>query len=212
MILDMHVHSTLGEGGHARPSEYAKRVNYLRENGYDVDGFVLTEHNKFGKNGFHEEFKSKYDVTVFSGVEVTTNLGHILVFGVKDNSFRRSHYLDSQKLIDWANNHNCVAVPAHPFSINTRSKWSTELARIRGVYVIEGLNGALSIEENKNALDYAKQNKLRTIGGSDAHRLRQFGRCLTEFSVEIATIDDLLDALAHAKYAPIYLEDARKKD
>jgi len=212
MILDMHVHSTASRGSNVRPSEYAKRIVGLREKGYNIDGFVLTEHNRYFKFNFINDFKRKYNIFVFVGVEVNTNLGHILLYGVSDNSFRRNKYIDSQELIDWANDNNCIAVPAHPFSKNKHTWWKVVLSNIRGVEVIEGLNGSLSQEENTAAMDYARKNNLKVIGGSDAHRIRQFGKCLTKFDCEIATIDDLLDALSYSSYKPIYMREAKWED
>ncbi|HDQ59966.1 MAG TPA: hypothetical protein ENN30_02120 [Candidatus Woesearchaeota archaeon] len=206
-VLDLHVHSALN-GGYARPSEYAKRVGYLRENGYKVDGFVLTEHVKFVPADFFDDFLRKYKVLAFRGVEINTVFGHALLIGVANNSFRRCRIHKIQEIIDWSYDNNASFIPAHPFSNGRKSRWDYALPKLRGVYAIEGLNGAMSAEENCRAIDYAHRHKLKTTGGSDAHRLRQFARALTDFRADIESMDDLLDALAHGRYRPVSLEDS----
>ena len=209
MIVDMHTHST-NTDGYPRPCEYAKWVVELRKRGYEIDGLILTEHDRYSPADFKDDFKRKYNVLVLRAVELNTRMGHLLLYGVQDNTFRtngKNEIFESEDIIDWAVENDVVAVPAHPFSENNNTLWNLTLRDVRGIETIEGLNGAMSRKENEEAMRYAKKNNLKTIGGSDAHRRRQFGKYMTKFKCEITSLDDLVYELNHNDFYPINLNE-----
>ena len=251
-VLDMHVHSTLGKGGYFRkhmndethnpykmagtskPRDYVNRILELRQGGFEISGFVFTEHYLYRKIDFQKQFKERYNVSVFSGVEVGTNLGHMLIYGVQDNSFLKilksdmdsildPPNLDAQAVVDWAKTNDCVPVPAHPFSSKKRSEWkyydcekhALLIETINGIDVIEGKNGACRTRENKRAMKCAKTNSWNTLGGSDTHCLYSrdpynFCRCITKFDTpEITSDDDLIAILNHGSYRARYMFEPR---
>ena len=81
--FDLHVHSTDGsDDAGATVEGYCKWVEARRKNGYHVDGFVLTEHRRYLDDADYSALAQQYDVTILRGIEVETDVGHVLVYGV----------------------------------------------------------------------------------------------------------------------------------
>ena len=70
-----------------------------------------------------------------------------------------------------------------------------ELGIPEGVRIVEIYNGGSRDDEDQIAIDNAEQLGYRGIGGSDSHIVSHIGRCATKFSVEIASMEDLINAL-----------------
>src|SRR5690606_22902710 len=81
--LDLHVHSSDGSDDAGGTVEgYLKWVQAKRGQGYRIDGFVVTEHRRYDPAVDYTELAARYDAVVLRGVEVETDVGHVLVFGV----------------------------------------------------------------------------------------------------------------------------------
>ena len=64
-----------------------------------------------------------------------------------------------------------------------------------GVEVVEIYNGGSIPGEDEKSVEQAARYGYRGIGGSDSHIVSRIGLCATEFTDEIATMDDLVTAL-----------------
>src|SRR5690606_10371610 len=81
--LDLHVHSTDGSDDAGGTVEgYLKWIAAKRAQGYRIDGFVLTEHRRYDPERDYTDLAAKYDALVLRGVEVETDIGHVVVLGV----------------------------------------------------------------------------------------------------------------------------------
>src|SRR5690606_20209039 len=81
--LDLHVHSSDGSDDAGGSVEgYLKWVQAKRKQGFRIDGFAVTEHRRFDLEVDYRELAERYDAIVLRGVEVETDIGHVLVFGV----------------------------------------------------------------------------------------------------------------------------------
>ena len=88
--FDLHVHSTDGSDDAGGTVEgYCKWIEARRNNGYHVDGFVLTEHRNYLDDANYSALSEQYDVTILRGLEIETDIGHVLVYGVKDEFLQR---------------------------------------------------------------------------------------------------------------------------
>ena len=81
--LDLHVHSSDGSDDAGGSVEgYLKWVQAKRKQGFRIDGFAITEHRRFDPDVDYSELAARYDAVVLRGVEMETDIGHVLVFGV----------------------------------------------------------------------------------------------------------------------------------
>ena len=78
MILDLHIHTQPGSGD--SNIQYNELVPRAREMG--LDGICITEHG-VEKTGIGEKLAREYDFLVLEGMETSTELGDILIFGLE---------------------------------------------------------------------------------------------------------------------------------
>ena len=57
--------------------------------GYHVDGFVLTEHRRYVDDADYSVLAEQYGVAILRGIEVETDVGHVLVYGVSGEFLER---------------------------------------------------------------------------------------------------------------------------
>lgn len=212
MILDMHIHTDMS--GDARPSvlEYAKWVQELKEL-YAIDGFVVTEHRYYSiaRNAVLAELSRQTGLVILQGVELETDYGHILVYGVTEEFLERvdvTERTDGKEAVRAALETGAIPVPAHPS--RPMLGCGPAVQQLKGVTVIEQLNGGNDRSENRISENLAKALGLKGIGGSDAHFIHDFGVCMTRFNRFFTTDRELVEELKRGEFRPIYLEEARR--
>ena len=214
--LDLHVHSTDGSDDAGGSVEgYLKWIAARRAHGQRIDGFVVTEHRRFDPDRDYSALAAKYDTVVLRGVEVETDIGHVLVFGVTPEFLAKfdltSVSLPYDDVFRTAWETGGIAVGAHAGRprIGCVEHVDDRGVTLEGVRVIEALNGGSNDYENGRAFDLAEARGLRVVGASDSHFVSALGRCLTRFDRDIKTMDDLVATLRDpdASYAPMYLDD-----
>jgi predicted metal-dependent phosphoesterase TrpH len=134
---------------------------------------------------------------VFRGVEVYTEFGDMLVFGL----FRPEFPLRTpfEELLAEVRNADGVIIPAHP--CRGSSGFHDTLGEEQAEYVlanvdaIETRNGGSSPESNRAAEAYAEKYGIPGVGGSDAHFLMQVGRSLTVFERYITGESELVEEI-----------------
>ena len=83
----------------------------------------------------------------------------------------------------------------HETAAAETSKNAAERPVFAYVDAVEVCNGRLTDAENRTALEVAEQLGLPGIAGSDAHRLDEIGRCVTEFDGNPTDQHELAEAL-----------------
>jgi predicted metal-dependent phosphoesterase TrpH len=174
--IDMHVHSDKSSDGLASISELmaaAKKAG--------LAGIAICDHNYIHK----EKVKPK-DLLLIYGVEVSTDRGHVALFGVDSIPTR-----NAEKLCEWAKAENGVVVPTHPFSLHKKGlgKRAVELGTC-----VEKFNGTDPI--NNIISSFMIKNG---TGGSDAHHPAEIGLAWTEFE-DVSDEDELLEALRKGRF------------
>jgi acyl dehydratase/predicted metal-dependent phosphoesterase TrpH len=215
--FDLHVHSTDGSDDAGGTVEgYCKWVEARRKNGYHVDGFVLTEHRCYLDDADYTAFTEQYNVTILRGIEVETDVGHVLVYGVNADFLGRFDLSDIAlpyaEVFQTAEETGGIAVGAHAGRprIGLVEHVGERGVSLDAVGIIEALNGGSSDYENGRSFDLAEQHALLTVGGSDAHFVSALGRCLTEFDVPVTTNEELVAALRSGAFRPVRVEDTRE--
>ncbi len=215
--FDLHVHSTDGSDDAGGTVEgYCKWVEARRKNGYHIDGFVLTEHRRYLADTDYSALAEQYGVTILRGIEVETDVGHVLVYGVTDAFLDRFDLSDIAlpyaEVFSAAEEMGGIAVGAHAGRprIGLVEHVAERGISLESVGVIEALNGGSSDYENGRSFELAAEHGLGTAGGSDAHFVSALGRCLTEFDVEVATNENLVAALRSGAFRAVRVEDTRE--
>lgn len=188
MILDLHCHSKYSHDNHLEPEDLIRRAFDL-----GLDGVCFTEHHSMNASLPVDRIELSGDFLVFRGVEVSTDSGHLLVYGVLDdtwNRWERDNYLKLRKVLKSVHDLGGICVPAHPFR-----GWESigELIySVDGFDAIETHNGVNGPHQNQPAVEAALKLSLPSVGGSDCHYKDQVGRAYTEFDNTIRTMDDLI--------------------
>lgn len=207
MIIDLHIHTNLGSiCSQLGPAELLDRVR-----GLGIDAICVTEHHSH--RGAHKmvEFASCSGYPVFRGVEIYTELGDMLVYGMKHDT--KYHLTTFEELVEMAEKDGAVIVPAHPCrGWGRQHKHAHTFPRelIGHIVAIETLNGANTVRSNEKALALAEEIGLPGTGGSDAHALWQVGKCVTVFERDIRSEEDLVEELRAGRFRAAYLEDLRE--
>ena len=201
MIIDLHCHTKYSYDCYLEPSDLIKRAREL-----NLDGICITEHHSYALSRAIAAIDQGDGFLILRGLEVSTNMGHLLVYGVKDdswNTWSRDSYLDIVEVIRNVHSKGGICVPAHPFR-----GWDSlgdTIVTVDGLDALETHNGRTSLDENEKAIHAASTLKLPSIGGSDCHMLEEVGRACTEFVNPIQTIDDMIGEIKKGNCRGVYI-------
>jgi predicted metal-dependent phosphoesterase TrpH len=193
MIIDLHVHEELFSACSRMSLEDA--VTFARYHG--LDALCITNHDSLDIAG--SAVLRTLDFPVFVGVELATRQGDMLAFGL--------HSLPpftptAQEFIDFVAGQNGFSCAAHPFRA-----WSNVLGNcldnLRGLDAVETLNGGNDDQENSRALQACERLGLVALGGSDAHRGQDIGRCATWFPDPVTSMRELVLAVKSGRCLPV---------
>jgi len=212
-IADLHIHTIYSPDSVITPQELLKRSQSL---GLDI--VCITDHSIFEDNIELETLKTaSKKPLIIRGVELATDNGEILIFGLKDDFWKKltkgmEILPPTAKVLDAVNDFNGVAIWAHPFRKYNMVNYNTDYSNFKKINIMETFNGRNDEQENSRATTYAKEHNYRMIGGSDAHKPSDIGKCLTLFKEKLKSEDDFISALKRSNYMPITLSDFLGKD
>ncbi len=195
MRIDLHTHTS----AHSSDSNITPGglMALARERG--LDGVVLTEHDRLwpweGAARLADD-----DFIVLAGVEVTTELGHVLVYGLPSLEAGLHRASALRAACDAA---KALMFLAHPARNGAVAVGPEELATLfDGVEGINGSDGAMQSQASSGASSLCR---LPPIGGSDTHAAHEVALAATEFEAEIRSVADLLRALRTGQYCAMSL-------
>lgn len=170
--------------------------------GLGLDAIAVTDHGRIRGADVTRELGQREGLSVFRGVEVYTDQGDMLVFGVYEDIRPFGSALD---LIDWVHGRGGAVVAAHPFrggfGLGARDRGYPPEDVLARVDAVEAFNGADSDEARALAAGAAERLARPMVGGSDAHHPLDVGRCVTVFDrpvdSEQAFIEELLAGRLH---------------
>jgi predicted metal-dependent phosphoesterase TrpH len=209
--IDLHVHSIYSGESLADPRDILEAA---LEKG--LDGICITEHESMYASRPFEELRKDYpSLVILRGVELSTDAGHMLVYGIDDtewNDWGKYKMCNGQELIDRVRKLGGIAIPAHPWQVMESSgsqeglqftvdERITALSNLAAIEVCNGKQlGHPVICEILGA--FAKQNGIGGIGGSDAHTPENVGNAYTVFRAPVYSSRDLVRALLSKVYYP----------
>ncbi len=126
-----------------------------------LDGVCLTEHDRWWPEPDLDALRQRTGFLVLSGVELTTDLGHVLAFGLPESATSPV----AADLARRAEEHGALLFLAHPARDN--------LLRLNRQVIdtfasVESINGSDSHLKNMAATGIARAFRLPGIAGSDA--------------------------------------------
>jgi predicted metal-dependent phosphoesterase TrpH len=206
MLIDIHTHTkTESDDSILTPEEIivgAKRIG--------LDGVCLTDHDRFWDPQDVLKLGKDNDFLVISGCEVTTEEGHLLVYGLSEYIFGMHKSSFVKDLVDEAGG---AMVVAHPYRRVYREtapqddvSYEEMLARaLRNrvfglVDAIEIRNGRGTEKENLFAEKLAERLDMPTTGASDAHKPDELGTFATQFCDKITGPESLIDAIKSGRF------------
>jgi predicted metal-dependent phosphoesterase TrpH len=213
--IDLHNHTVHGSIDAVNDPDAL--VELARERG--ADGIAITDHAKTRTMGT-DELARRHGFPVFSGMEVSCELGDLLVFGIDAIP---KEIISGRAISEFVRARGGVLVAAHPYRWDLSPKpWigprDPELTFEKAlaspllalVDALEAVNGWATQLDVDFTHEVCRRSGLRATGGSDAHGPSEAGRCFTVFeSDRIRSDTDLVRALKHDEF---FAEDCRPLD
>lgn len=222
-VFDLHVHTVRGSSDSSlTPQQLVEKARSI-----GLDGVCLTEHSGgWDAQSLDDTFRDS-GITVIRGLEVETEMGHVLVYGLGAYVNGINRIAGLRREVERVGG---VMVSAHPFrnlfnapphNVNLifggRDRIPPTVEEAAGhplfalVDDIEAANGANTPVENDFAMGVAGVLGLAGTGGSDAHSGQGLGRCVTIFDGEVRSERDLIEALRAKAFRHSQLTSARKE-
>jgi hypothetical protein len=184
MKLDLHIHSFFSSDGHMDVKTIVQRAKVL-----GLDGIAVTDHNSMEASAKFGDFKGS-GLLLVPGMEVSSDSGHILAYGITTPIPRE---LTIEDTIDRIKAAGGVAVASHPYRKVTGLG---EDNIIRGRFRhIEGFNGRTRPAGNRKAVILAKRIGANITGGSDAHLPEEIGNAFTLVPDNVGSVEELVEAI-----------------
>jgi len=200
-IVDMHLHTVKGGSDSSlsprQLTDEAKRIG--------LDGVNISEHDRLWDARELETFRRESRLFVSGGMEVSTDLGHIIVIGLDQYlpGIRRAAEL--RRVVSKAGGFMFVALHFRRDGREPSSLSPEEAARLPVFELVDELevaNGGCTPGENHFALLVARILGKRGIGSSDAHSTHGLGCLTTVFERPLADERDLIAELKAGRYYP----------
>jgi hypothetical protein len=212
VILDLHIHTSWNSAdSNLHPVQLIQEAKRL-----GLQGVVVTEHDKGWDRFLARDLAAEHNFLFLRGMEVSTDLGHILVYGLDEyvSGIRQAEKL--RRVVDDAGG---AMVVAHPFRRAFTAEFRhgkeptpvTLEAAIRSAIFdlvdgVEVCNGGSADRENRFAMEACAALKLAPTGGSDAHSDLGIGCYATQFDDPIRTEADVIAALKHGRCRAVVLQ------
>lgn len=204
MWIDTHCHTKYSYDNWLEPLDLIRRAKAL-----GLDGVCITEHYSYEASEPVERIGREEGLLVLRGVEIATDRGHLLAYGVVDdgwNIWNRDSYLPLEEVIERINDLGGVCAPAHPFRNVGLSSLMEGLLELRDIAAVESHNGVNAESDNDLAIRASTHLGLPTLGGSDCHKVVAVGRCATEFSQPVHDMASFIAAVKAGACRGAYYE------
>jgi predicted metal-dependent phosphoesterase TrpH len=208
-IIDMHLHTTRGASDSGlSPDDLAVEA---RQRG--LTAVHISEHDRLWERYTLQAYREQNsDLLVANGMEVSTDMGHILALGLREYVGGIRHLQTLRRVAD---EHGAFLVVAHPFRhyfdpvyfrrqgkepFTMTPEQAAKLPVFQLVDAIEVLNGANTVRENVFALRVAQTLGKPGTGGSDAHSTQGIGFYCTVFERDCQSQEELLAELHAGRF------------
>ncbi len=208
-IIDLHIHTMVGSmDSDISPKHLAESAKAA-----GLTGVGLTEHMSPWPEDEVERFRRESGLFVFTTREWSTEMGHIVVFGLDRKVRGITRARDLHRACD---ENGAFMVVCHPFRYfpgpsnrlfggrRDSQELSTETLAEHPLFhmvdAIEVLNGGCIERENALAQEVAQALGKPGVAGSDAHMPMEVGRYATVFEKELESEEEMLAELRAGRF------------
>jgi predicted metal-dependent phosphoesterase TrpH len=209
-IVDMHVHTVKGASDSSLTPE--QLIEEARRIG--LDGVNISEHDRLWDAHEMERFRRESGLFTSRGMEVSTDLGHVIVVGLERYVAGIHKAADLRRAVTKAGGFMWLAHPFRHFfdpvhyrrdgrqQPDLTAEAAARLPIFALVDDLEVANGGCTAQENGFALQVARILGKRGVGASDAHSTHGLGCFTTVFERPLADERDLIAELRAGRYYP----------
>ena len=207
----MHLHTTAGASDSMlNPDDLITEAKHI-----GLTGVNITEHDRMWESWDLAPFREKHsDIFINNGMEVSTDMGHILAIGLQGYAPGIRHLENLRKLAD---EQGAFLIVAHPFRhffdpvhfkregkepFTLSPEQAAELPVFQLVHGIEVVNGCNTARENYFALQVAKLLGKPGSGGSDAHSTQGIGYFAAVFDEDLQTTEQMVEQMHKSNFHP----------
>jgi hypothetical protein len=212
MLIDFHTHTTRGSAdSNLDPFALVDQAQKI-----GLHGVCITEHDNAWADPKIADYAQERGVTLFRGIEVTTEWGHVGAFGLDQYVGGIYKVKELRRII---NDVGGFLIANHPYrykldprfqfihktpaiDANDPTSGANALEVLQYVDAIEVVNGACSEQENFFAHAVAQQLGQKGVGGSDSHSVQSLGCAVTILERTVSTVRELIEELKAGRYQP----------
>ena len=191
MLIDLHCHTQPLSA--CSSLSVAELVAGAKAAG--LDGVCLTEHDRLRPASEIRRLSEMYAFTILQGMEVTTELGHVLVFGLGEPPPAMFLASRLREAVERAGAFMALAHPGRAGQPHVAGPTLTHLFD-----AVEAINGSDGPEQNRVAAALAALLPIPGIAGSDCHAPTEIGRAATRLPVPVRTEEELVAALRRGRH------------
>jgi hypothetical protein len=210
MLIDLHCHTfPLSADSFLSPDQLIERAKAV-----GLDGVCLTEHDSVWEPRKVRELAQRHNFLIIPGIEVNTDDGHILVFGLNLYVNGMHQVPQLAQLVAEASGAMVSPHPYRQFTPLLRMDddfWTMALERAAAnpafhyVCALEAINGRSTQNENLFSWQLCARLALPAVAGSDAHEPGDIGTCATRFQRPVADVEDLVRELKAGRFHAVNL-------
>lgn len=191
MLIDLHTHTMpLSACSAVTPDDLV-----LAAKAAGLDAICITEHDAFWPLSPVRDLGDRHGIVVLRGVEATTEVGHVLVYGVSTWGRGLSTL---EALREHVAAEGGLMFLAHP----SRRYGRPVTGSLAEVFdSVESENASEGSLQNSNAAQLARSCRLPGIGGSDAHTVREVGSAYTVLTNRVSNEEELVAELRKGLHA-----------
>jgi len=221
MLIDLHTHTRpLSHDSLLSPDELVEAAKAA-----GLNAVCLTEHDFTWDPEKARDLAQRHSFTVIPGIEVNTEDGHFLAFGLNRYVYGMHRTVELARLVDAAGGALVAAHPhrrqlppyggpsgpwhlRHDSDPEETSIWGKALEGAAAnpaygyVCAMETINGRGSQRENAFSVALCERLGLPAVASSDAHLRSDVGRCATEFETRIDGVEGLIAELRAGRCRP----------
>ncbi len=192
---ELHVHSTFSDGRDSPDQIILEAINR------ELDFISITDHDTFkgSLKAARAVNSMNLDIVVIIGAEIRSDEGDLLIYCPETPIDRFPS--SALELADYAREHDCIAIPAHPFDIHR--KGIGDLVYSYRWDAIEVFNAFSDMFSNRKAQQAAKEMNIPGIAGSDAHVLETIGSALTLVEVNELSAEEIIKSIKKGDVKPL---------
>ena len=193
VFVDLHVHTIYSGDSSITPK---RLVDALHAHSF-LKTVAVTDHKTMEGYYHVSKLATAYeDILILPGIEVSTTHGDVVVIGTEE---RPPYPITPETVIEFAEERNVIAIIPHPFRTLTSLG---DYARRLKPTAIEVFNPNATPEQNRMALELARELNLPQVAVSDAHSIEELGRGYTKINAA-QNMDEILNAIKSGQTQPI---------